>query len=200
MILGVWTSSTWVDLLGARSPLTSASVFFSPLFSCGHQMNNLPIKGVIERPCCNAFVTHCVSSPCTLLKLLISSESVLNPLWKCSELCLRGRTVTRTRLQLRAYLACRCSYSRRRWMHCFAFFLPLSFCVEVSFIWSRLIGDGKAFWRGERTLFRGCRKEAAESFGVSSGAPLISVKAFIVSSGRAADEELHRRREEMEAC
>lgn len=39
-------------------------------------------------------------------------------------------------------------------------------------------------------------KEAEEGFGVFSGAPLISAKAFIVSSGRGADEELHRRSEE----
>lgn len=41
-------------------------------------------------------------------------------------------------------------------------------------------------------------KAAEEGFGVFSGAPLISVKAFIVSSGRGADEELHRRLEESE--
>lgn len=34
--------------------------------------------------------------------------------------------------------------------------------------------------------------------GVCSGAPLISVKALIVSSGCCADEELHRRQEERE--
>lgn len=42
-----------------------------------------------------------------------------------------------------------------------------------------------------------------EGFGVFGGAPLISVKAFIVSSGLGADEELYRRREERregEAC
>lgn len=38
-------------------------------------------------------------------------------------------------------------------------------------------------------------RQSVRCFG---GAPLISAKAFIVSSGRGADEELYRRREERE--
>lgn len=59
--------------------------------------------------------------------------------------------------------------------------------------------------KGRRWLFLCVRermcvkiKEGEGGLGVFSGAPLISVKAFIVSSGRGADEELHRRREESE--
>lgn len=48
-----------------------------------------------------------------------------------------------------------------------------------------------------------CENKRKGVFGVFCGAPLISVKAFIPSSGRSADEELSRRREERregEAC
>lgn len=41
-------------------------------------------------------------------------------------------------------------------------------------------------------------KEEKGAFGVFSCAPLIVVKAFIVSSGRGADESLHRRQKESE--
>lgn len=90
-------------------------------------------------------------------------------------------------------------------MHCVAFFLPLFVLRRHSYGVAEL-ATGKHSKEERRPLSAAVcedqmhvkRKEAAEGFGVSSAAPLISLKAFIVSSGRAADEELHRRREESE--
>lgn len=97
MILGCWIFNTrvtcsqhspcWHPRVSLCLAWSSTSVFFYPLFPCGHQINNLSVKGVIERPYCNAFVSHCVISPCTLLKLLISSEYALNQRSECSKLC-----------------------------------------------------------------------------------------------------------------
>lgn len=127
-------------------------------------MNNLSVKGVIERPYCNAFVPHCVISPCTLLKLLISSEYAFNQRSECSELCWGGRggenTDAHTTLELVSSRFVAVSTPQK------------GECIALSFIRSRLIGDGKAFQRGEKTAFCGrvrrpdAREEKRGSGGV----------------------------------
>lgn len=97
------------------------------------------------------------------------------------------------------------------------FFLPLFFFFKRRNLWALVIREWGIHIRmmdqtqnqtrkQRRWLFvRVCEhmcvkiKEEKGAFGVFSRAPLILVKAFIVSSGRGADESLRRRQEESEA-